>query len=404
MLPLPLPASPRHGGDDAAAQPWRPHSSLKYGDESGATWRPATPSHVPATSQGAGAVYATGGGSGGFGATSSSGGSSSAYPAYSSARGPAVSERFLKLVDTVCNDLHRLGVHDVTIPMFEQHFARMRNGKKVAYRKLGYSSMQHLFSSQPSRFLVRLLPDGNVGIQTTSYAAYQAKVRGGTSQAASGHPHQPMHPSAAPQHYGGHYQAPAPPGGGGGGAGGGGGYTPRAGGAPPAQHGTGLQQPFAGARSARGAEMPFPRSPTESQAPVPVTVGFAPPPPESVTASTAHSTASSSAASQFQSPGSHSGAQGGGGGGSVSSQLSAATGLEGSSSYAGYNAWPTPKGASKSTTAGAGASSTWTTGVASAPATIWGAAERGGDHPPSASGAPEEMVDALVEEEEGTHK
>ncbi len=115
---------------------------------------------------------------------------------------PKVSDRFLKLVDTVCNDLHRLGVQDVTVSMFEQHFARMRNGKKVAYRKLGFSSMEHLFMTQQPHFVVRKLPDGTLGVRTQAYASYlqqldSARQRGETVQLPDfGANVPPMRPSA----------------------------------------------------------------------------------------------------------------------------------------------------------------------------------------------------------------
>jgi hypothetical protein len=118
---------------------------------------------------------------------------------------PAVSDRFLKLVDTVCNDLHRLGVRDVTVSMFEQHFARMRNGKKVAYRKLGFASMEHLFMTQQPHFVVTSLADGTLGVRTQAYAAYllqlqAAQKRGGEMQLPEfGANVPPMRPSAPAQ-------------------------------------------------------------------------------------------------------------------------------------------------------------------------------------------------------------
>lgn len=127
------------------------------------------------------------------------------YAAQFSPAQPKVSDRFLKLVDTVCNDLHRLGVQDVTVNMFEQHFARMRNGKKVAYRKLGFASMEHLFMTQQPHFVVRTLPDGSMGVRTQAYATYLAQLetarqRGESAQLPNfGANVPPMRPSAPTQ-------------------------------------------------------------------------------------------------------------------------------------------------------------------------------------------------------------
>ena len=331
-------------------------------------------------------------------------------PAPASKAPPKVSDRFLKLIDTVCNDLHRLGVHEVTIPMFEQHFARMRNGKKVAYRKLGFDSMAHMFTSQAGRFRTRILPDGSVAVQTASYASYQAQV-----QDSHGGPAQ--QPSAAPGHY--HATPPA-----GmqprvmaavsllGGAGGSNTSFASIGSASSADSGRmpyaasggipanipGLRQPFASPRGTGGVSMEHPFQSTSmgsSGSPGPVQAGgFAPPPPESVTASTVHSSTASSAPHHFQHAGTAVAA--GEGNSSVSSHVSGATGLEGSASasYAGYNAWPQPKGTSKSTTAGQDDSaSVWTAGVLSAPATVF--ADEGPPPLPSQQGAPAELQDQV---------